>query len=111
MCRKKFLVSFSNNTLGYIIFKYENFTIILSGIAIFIIGMFLYKMASNNFQEVFLKIYFKNLPTILFMQLLLDFYQLNSSKFYNYYACGNIFLSAELLTLVQGIGIILVQTW
>ena len=93
--------------LGYIIFKYENFTIILSGIAIFIIGMFFmqdgFKQLSGGILENLLQKFTNN----TFYAISTGFLStsiVQSSTIITLVVIS--FLSAELLTLVQGIGII-----
>ena len=93
--------------LGYIIFKYENFTIILSGIAIFIIGMFFmqdgFKQLSGGILENLLQKFTNN----TFYAIATGFLStsiVQSSTIITLVVIS--FLSAELLTLVQGIGII-----
>ncbi|RBQ32019.1 sodium:pantothenate symporter [Arcobacter sp. FW59] len=93
--------------LGYVVVVYENFTVILSGIAIFIIGMFFmqdgFKQLSGGILEKLLQKFTSNtLYAILTGFLSTSIVQ--SSTIISLVVIS--FLSAELLTLVQGIGII-----
>ncbi|RBQ30015.1 Na/Pi cotransporter family protein [Aliarcobacter vitoriensis] len=93
--------------LGYVVVFYENFTVILSGIAIFIIGMFFmqdgFKQLSGGILEKLLQKFTSNtLYAILTGFLSTSIVQ--SSTIISLVVIS--FLSAELLTLVQGIGII-----
>ncbi|QEZ89299.1 sodium:phosphate symporter [Aliarcobacter cibarius] len=93
--------------LGYIVLKYENFTVILSGISIFIVGMFFmqdgFKQLSGGLLEKLLQKFTSNtLYAILTGFLSTSIVQ--SSTIITLIVVS--FLSAELLTLVQGIGIV-----
>lgn len=104
---KNILISFILILLGYVVVAYENFTVILSGIAIFIIGMFFmqdgFKQLSGGILEKLLQKFTSNtLYAILTGFLSTSIVQ--SSTIISLVVIS--FLSAELLTLVQGIGII-----
>ncbi|MFV7790442.1 Na/Pi cotransporter family protein [Aliarcobacter lanthieri] len=104
---KNILISFVLILLGYVVVAYENFTVILSGIAIFIIGMFFmqdgFKQLSGGILEKLLQKFTSNtLYAILTGFLSTSIVQ--SSTIISLVVIS--FLSAELLTLVQGIGII-----
>ncbi len=93
--------------LGYIVLKYENFTVILSGISIFIVGMFFmqdgFKQLSGGLLQKLLQKFTSNtLYAILTGFLSTSIVQ--SSTIITLIVVS--FLSAELLTLVQGIGIV-----
>ncbi|WP_418187335.1 Na/Pi cotransporter family protein [Aliarcobacter lanthieri] len=104
---KNILIYFVLILLGYVVVAYENFTVILSGIAIFIIGMFFmqdgFKQLSGGILEKLLQKFTSNtLYAILTGFLSTSIVQ--SSTIISLVVIS--FLSAELLTLVQGIGII-----
>lgn len=93
--------------LGYVVIADENFTIILSGIAIFIIGMFFmqdgFKQLSGGILEKLLEKFTSNtLYAILTGFLSTSVVQ--SSTIITLIVVS--FLSAELLTLVQAVGIV-----
>lgn len=93
--------------LTYVVVAYENLTVILSGIAIFIIGMFFmqegFKQLSGGVLEKLLQKFTSN----TFYAITTGFLStsiVQSSTIITLVVIS--FLSAELLTLVQGIGII-----
>ena len=93
--------------LGYVVVADENFTVILSGIAIFIIGMFFmqdgFKQLSGGILEKLLEKFTSNtLYAILTGFLSTSVVQ--SSTIITLIVVS--FLSAELLTLVQAVGIV-----
>ncbi|WP_262363706.1 Na/Pi cotransporter family protein [Aliarcobacter cryaerophilus] len=93
--------------LGYVVIADENFTVILSGIAIFIIGMFFmqdgFKQLSGGILEKLLEKFTSNtLYAILTGFLSTSVVQ--SSTIITLIVVS--FLSAELLTLVQAVGIV-----
>ena len=93
--------------LGYVVVADENFTVILSGIAIFIIGMFFmqdgFKQLSGGILEKLLEKFTSNtLYAILTGFLSTSLVQ--SSTIITLIVVS--FLSAELLTLVQAVGIV-----
>ncbi|MEM5557332.1 Na/Pi symporter [Aliarcobacter cryaerophilus] len=93
--------------LGYVVIANENFTVILSGIAIFIIGMFFmqdgFKQLSGGILEKLLEKFTSNtLYAILTGFLSTSVVQ--SSTIITLIVVS--FLSAELLTLVQAVGIV-----
>ncbi|MCT7462657.1 Na/Pi symporter [Aliarcobacter cryaerophilus] len=93
--------------LGYVVIADENFTVILSGIAIFIIGMFFmqdgFKQLSGGILEKLLERFTSNtLYAILTGFLSTSVVQ--SSTIITLIVVS--FLSAELLTLVQAVGIV-----
>ncbi len=104
---KKFLIFFGFLLLAYIVIFYENFTVILSGIAIFLIGMFFmqdgFKLLSGGVLEKLLQKFTSN----TFYAIITGFFStalVQSSSIISLVVIS--FLSVELLTLVQGIGII-----
>lgn len=104
---KKFLIFFGFLLLAYVVIFYENFTVILSGIAIFLIGMFFmqdgFKLLSGGVLEKLLQKFTSN----TFYAILTGFFStalVQSSSIISLVVIS--FLSVELLTLVQGIGII-----
>ncbi|AXK49087.1 Na/Pi cotransporter family protein [Aliarcobacter trophiarum] len=93
--------------LGYIVVANENFTVILSGIAIFIIGMFFmqdgFKQLSGGLLEKLLQKFTNNsIYAILTGFLATSIVQ--SSTITTLLTIS--FVGAELITLVQGIGVI-----
>lgn len=93
--------------LGYVVIAYDDFTVILSGIAIFLIGMFFmqdgFKQLSGGILEKLLQKFTSN----TFYAILTGFLStsvVQSSTIITLVVIS--FLSAELLTLVQGIGIV-----
>lgn len=93
--------------LGYVVIADENFTVILSGIAIFIIGMFFmqdgFKQLSGGILEKLLEKFTSN----TFYAILTGFLStsvVQSSTIITLIVVS--FLSAELLTLVQAVGIV-----
>ena len=104
---KKFLIFFGFLLLAYVVIFYENFTVILSGIAIFLIGMFFmqdgFKLLSGGVLEKLLQKFTSN----TFYAIITGFFStalVQSSSIISLVVIS--FLSVELLTLVQGIGII-----
>jgi phosphate:Na+ symporter len=104
---KKFLIFFGFLILAYIVISFENFTVILSGIAIFLIGMFFmqdgFKLLSGGVLEKLLQKFTSN----TFYAIITGFFStalVQSSSIISLVVIS--FLSVELLTLVQGIGII-----
>lgn len=104
---KKFLIFFGFLILAYIVISFENFTVILSGIAIFLIGMFFmqdgFKLLSGGILEKLLQKFTSN----TFYAIITGFFStalVQSSSIISLVVIS--FLSVELLTLVQGIGII-----
>ncbi|MDN5106703.1 Na/Pi symporter [Aliarcobacter butzleri] len=104
---KNFLIFLGFIILAYIVIFYENFTVILSGIAIFLIGMFFmqdgFKQLSGGILEKLLQKFTSN----TFYAIATGFFStsvVQSSTIITLVVIS--FLSAELLTLVQGIGII-----
>lgn len=93
--------------LGYVVIADENFTVILSGIAIFIIGMFFmqdgFKQLSGGILEKLLEKFTSN----TFYAIATGFLStsvVQSSTIITLIVVS--FLSAELLTLVQAVGIV-----
>lgn len=106
MLRNIFLFS-SFLVLAYVVVVYDNFTVILSGIAIFVIGMFFmqdgFKQLSGGILEKLLQKFTSN----TFYAITTGFLStsiVQSSTIITLVVIS--FLSAELLTLVQGIGVI-----
>ena len=104
---KNLLLFFAFLILAYIVISFENFTVILSGIAIFLIGMFFmqdgFKLLSGGVLEKLLQKFTSN----TFYAILTGFFSttlVQSSSIISLVVIS--FLSVELLTLVQGIGII-----
>lgn len=104
---KNLLLPFGFLILAYFVISQENFTVILSGIAIFLIGMFFmqegFKQLSGGILEKLLQKFTSN----LFYSILTGFLStsiVQSSSIISLVVIS--FLSVELLTLVQGIGII-----
>jgi phosphate:Na+ symporter len=104
---KKILLPFGFLILAYFVISQENFTVILSGIAIFLIGMFFmqdgFKLLSGGILEKLLQKFTSN----TFYAILTGFFStsiVQSSSIISLVVIS--FLSVELLTLVQGIGII-----
>ena len=104
---KNLLLFFVFLVLAYIVISFENFTVILSGIAIFLIGMFFmqdgFKLLSGGVLEKLLQKFTSN----TFYAILTGFFSttlVQSSSIVSLVVIS--FLSVELLTLVQGIGII-----
>ena len=104
---KNLLLFFAFLILAYIVISFENFTVILSGIAIFLIGMFFmqdgFKLLSGGVLEKLLQKFTSN----TFHAILTGFFStalVQSSSIISLVVIS--FLSVELLTLVQGIGII-----
>ena len=104
---KNFALSFGFLVLAYVVVFYENFTVILSGIAIFLIGMFFmqdgFKQLSGGILEKLLQKFTSN----TFYAIATGFLStsiVQSSTIITLVVIS--FLSAELLTLVQGIGIV-----
>lgn len=93
--------------LAYVVVVYENFTVLLSGIAIFIIGMFFmqdgFKQLSGGLLEKLLQKFTKN-----------NFYAITTGFLATSIVQSSTittlltisFVGAELITLVQGIGVI-----
>lgn len=93
--------------LGYVVITYENFTVLLSGIAIFIIGMFFmqdgFKQLSGGLLERLLqKFTYNSFYAIVTGLVATSIVQ--SSTITTLLAIS--FVGAELITLVQGIGVI-----
>ena len=104
---KKIFLSLGFLLFAYIVIYYENFTVILSGIAIFLIGMFFmqdgFKLLSGGVLEKLLQKFTSN----TFYAILTGFFStslVQSSSIISLVVIS--FLSVELLTLVQGIGIL-----
>ncbi len=104
---KKIATAISLFILAYVIITHQNFTVILSGIAIFIIGMFFmqdgFKQLSGGLLEKLLQKFTNN----SFYATLTGFVAtsiVQSSTITTLLAIS--FVGAELITLVQGIGII-----
>ncbi len=104
---KKIVLPIGFLILAYIVISQENFTVILSGIAIFLIGMFFmqdgFKLLSGGILEKLLQKFTSN----TFYAILTGFFStsiVQSSSIISLVVIS--FLSVELLTLVQGIGII-----
>ena len=104
---KNFMISIGFLLLAYVVIFNENFTVILSGIAIFLIGMFFmqdgFKQLSGGVLEKLLQKFTSN----TFYAILTGFLStsvVQSSTIITLVVIS--FLSAELLTLVQGIGIV-----
>ncbi|WP_228154227.1 Na/Pi cotransporter family protein [Aliarcobacter cryaerophilus] len=93
--------------LGYVVMADENFTVILSGIAIFIIGMFFmqdgFKQLSGGILEKLLEKFTSN-TFYAIMTGFLSTSVVQSSTIITLIVVS--FLSAELLTLVQAVGIV-----
>lgn len=93
--------------LGYIVVANENFTVILSGIAIFIIGMFFmqdgFKQLSGGILEKLLEKFTSNTLYAIATGFL-STSVVQSSTIITLIVVS--FLSAELLTLVQAVGIV-----
>ncbi|AYJ79964.1 Na/Pi cotransporter family protein [Aliarcobacter cryaerophilus] len=93
--------------LGYVVIADENFTVILSGIAIFIIGMFFmqdgFKQLSGGVLEKLLEKFTSN-TLYAIMTGFLSTSVVQSSTIITLIVVS--FLSAELLTLVQAVGIV-----
>ena len=93
--------------LGYIVIADENFTVILSGIAIFIIGMFFmqdgFKQLSGGILEKLLEKFTSNTLYAIATGFL-STSVVQSSTIITLIVVS--FLSAELLTLVQAVGIV-----
>lgn len=104
---KKIATAISLFILAYVIITHQNFTVILSGIAIFIIGMFFmqdgFKQLSGGLLEKLLQKFTNN----SFYATLTGFVAtsiVQSSTITTLLVIS--FVGAELITLVQGIGII-----
>ena len=93
--------------LGYVVIADENFTVILSGIAIFIIGMFFmqdgFKQLSGGILEKLLEKFTSNTLYAIATGFL-STSVVQSSTIITLIVVS--FLSAELLTLVQAVGIV-----
>ena len=93
--------------LGYVVIADENFTVILSGIAIFIIGMFFmqdgFKQLSGGILEKLLEKFTSN-TLYAIVTGFLSTSVVQSSTIITLIVVS--FLSAELLTLVQAVGIV-----
>lgn len=93
--------------LGYVVIADENFTVILSGIAIFIIGMFFmqdgFKQLSGGILEKLLEKFTSN-TIYAILTGFLSTSVVQSSTIITLIVVS--FLSAELLTLVQAVGIV-----
>ena len=93
--------------LGYVVIADENFTVILSGIAIFIIGMFFmqdgFKQLSGGILEKLLEKFTSN-TLYAILTVFLSTSVVQSSTIITLIVVS--FLSAELLTLVQAVGIV-----
>ena len=93
--------------LGYVVVADENFTVILSGIAIFIIGMFFmqdgFKQLSGGILEKLLEKFTSN-TIYAILTGFLSTSVVQSSTIITLIVVS--FLSAELLTLVQAVGIV-----
>lgn len=104
---KKLLWAVNLLILAYIIVAYDNFTIILSGIAIFVIGMFFmqdgFKQLSGGTLERLLQKFTSNSVSAVTTGFLATSL-VQSSTITTLITIS--FLSAELLTLAQGIGVI-----
>jgi len=104
---KNIFITFILILLGYVVIEYENFTVILSGIAIFIIGMFFmqdgFKQLSGGILEKLLQKFTSNtLYAIATGFLATSIVQ--SSTITTLLTIS--FVGAELITLIQGIGVI-----
>lgn len=104
---KKLFIPFLFLVIAYFVISMENLTVILSGIAIFLIGMFFmqdgFKLLSGGILEKLLQKFTSN----TFYAILTGFLStsvVQSSSIISLVVIS--FLSVELLTLVQGIGII-----
>ncbi|OCL96743.1 Na/Pi cotransporter family protein [Arcobacter porcinus] len=104
---KNIAIAFGLLALGYIVILDENFTVILSGIAIFIIGMFFmqdgFKQLSGGLLEDLLQKFTKN----NFLSVITGFIStsiVQSSTITTLLTIS--FVGAGLITLVQGIGVI-----
>lgn len=93
--------------LGYVVITYENFTVLLSGIAIFIIGMFFmqdgFKQLSGGLLERLLQKFTYNSFYAIATGLVATSI-VQSSTITTLLTIS--FVGAELITLVQGIGVI-----
>lgn len=103
----RFILPFLLLFFAYFIISLENFTIILSGIAIFLVGMMFmqdgFKLLSGGILEKLLQKFTSN----IFYSILTGFLSttfVQSSSIISLVVIS--FLSVELLTLIQGIGII-----
>lgn len=104
---KKLFIPLLFLVIAYFVISMENLTVILSGIAIFLIGMFFmqdgFKLLSGGILEKLLQKFTSN----TFYAILTGFLStsvVQSSSIISLVVIS--FLSVELLTLVQGIGII-----
>ncbi|MBD3830740.1 MAG: Na/Pi cotransporter family protein, partial [Arcobacter sp.] len=104
---KKLFIPFLFLVIAYFVISMENLTVILSGIAIFLIGMFFmqdgFKLLSGGILEKLLQKFTSN----TFYAILTGFLStsvVQSSSIISLVVIS--FLSVELITLVQGIGII-----
>ncbi len=104
---QKLLLPFLLLIFAYVVISLENFTVILSGIAIFLIGMMFmqdgFKLLSGGILEKLLQKFTSN----IFYSILTGFLSttfVQSSSIISLVVIS--FLSVELLTLIQGIGIL-----
>lgn len=105
--QKNIIIFICLSILAFIVVKYQNFTVILSGIAIFIIGMFFmqdgFKQLSGGLLEKLLQKFTHNsLYAIITGFVATSIVQ--SSTITTLLTIS--FVGAELITLVQGIGVI-----